>query len=72
MKIKLLTPMACPEAHGRLGEVIQVSESLGKSLVSGGYAVEIQDAPPAVTVEPTPEKEEAKASTKGKEKRAAE
>lgn len=41
MKVKLLTVMAGPNGVVRDGDVVDVADELGASLVMGGYAEEI-------------------------------
>lgn len=49
MRIKMKTMMAGPDVHRNIGEVVEVGETEGCALVSGGYAEDV--TPKAAPVE---------------------
>jgi hypothetical protein len=57
MKIKVNTTMAGPFGSASPGDIIDVPEPIADGLITGGYAVRVDEAPkaevPAVSVETT-------------------
>lgn len=62
MRIKMTTTAAGPEGVYAAGQVVVVSEELGKAFVNGGYAVEEKakvSAPPAISKKKAGKREKA-------------
>lgn len=55
MKVKMLTVAAGPKFSGRPGQIVEVDDALGKDLISGNYAVAVEDKPKPEPVEETTE-----------------
>lgn len=55
MKVKLKSIVAGPDIRGGVGEVIEVEPAMGKALIAGGYAEDVEVAAPAPEAPPIAE-----------------